>query len=150
VIQEGERGMESASSERWTRTRTELLAFLRIACAGMAAEELWFGESTTGPGGDLVGATEIAAQMVGALGMTDSLISYVAMEEGLNDRNVVARYSPAPRQGADRAAAPGRQGGGEGAARPPRRHGHCRACSRPDPPSGRGVDGPVARGSGRG
>jgi cell division protease FtsH len=65
VIQEGERGMESASSERWTRTRTELLAFLRIACAGMAAEELWFGESTTGPGGDLVGATEIAAQMVG-------------------------------------------------------------------------------------
>jgi ATP-dependent Zn protease len=79
------------TEERWTRTRTELLAFLRIACAGMAAEELWFGESTTGPGGDLVGATGIAAQMVGALGMTDSLISYVAMEEGLNDRNVVAR-----------------------------------------------------------
>jgi ATP-dependent Zn protease len=31
----------------------------------MAAEELWFGESTTGPGGDLVGATSTAAQMVG-------------------------------------------------------------------------------------
>jgi ATP-dependent Zn protease len=31
----------------------------------MAAEELWFGESTTGPGGDLVGATGLAAQMVG-------------------------------------------------------------------------------------
>jgi cell division protease FtsH len=84
------------TEERWTRTRTELLAFLRIACAGMAAEELWFGESTTGPGGDLVGATEIAAQMVGALGMTDSLISYVAMEEGLNDRNVVARVLSDP------------------------------------------------------
>jgi hypothetical protein len=27
------------TQERWTRTRTELLAFLRIACAGMAAEE---------------------------------------------------------------------------------------------------------------
>jgi ATP-dependent Zn protease len=53
------------TEERWTRTRTELLAFLRIACAGMAAEELWFGESTTGPGGDLVGGTGIAAQMVG-------------------------------------------------------------------------------------
>jgi len=84
------------TEERWTRTRTELLAFLRIACAGMAAEELWFGESTTGPGSDLVGATGIAAQMVGALGMTDSLISYVAMEEGLNDRNVVARVLSDP------------------------------------------------------
>jgi len=79
------------TEERWTRTRSELEAFLRIACAGMAAEELWFGESTTGPGGDLVGATNIAAQMVGALGMANSLVSYVAMEEGLNDRNVVAR-----------------------------------------------------------
>jgi cell division protease FtsH len=79
------------TEERWTRTRSELAAFLRIACAGMAAEELWFGESTTGPGGDLVGATSIAAQMVGALGMADSLVSYVAMEEGLNERNVVAR-----------------------------------------------------------
>jgi cell division protease FtsH len=84
------------TEERWTRTRTELLAFLRIACAGMAAEELWFGESTTGPGGDLVGATEIAAQMVGTLGMSDSLISYAAMEEGLNDRNVVARVLSDP------------------------------------------------------
>jgi cell division protease FtsH len=84
------------TEERWTRTRTELQAFLRIACAGMAAEELWFGESTTGPGGDLVGATEIAAQMVGTLGMTDSLVSYAAMEEGLNHRNVVARVLSDP------------------------------------------------------
>jgi ATP-dependent Zn protease len=79
------------NEERWTRTRTELLAFLRIACAGMAAEELWFGESTTGPGADLVSATGIAAQMVGALGMTDSMVSFMAMEEGLNERNVVAK-----------------------------------------------------------
>ena len=57
----------------------------------MAAEELWFGESTAGPGGDLVHATGIAAQMVGALGMTDSLVSFMAMEEGLNERNVVAK-----------------------------------------------------------
>jgi ATP-dependent Zn protease len=61
-----------------------------------ATEELWFGESTTGPGADLVGATSIAAQMVGALGMADSLVSYVAMEEGLNERNVVARVLSDP------------------------------------------------------
>jgi ATP-dependent Zn protease len=84
------------AEERWTRTRTELLAFLRIACAGMAAEELWFGESTTGPGGDLVHATGIAAQMVGALGMTDSLVSFMAIEEGLNERNVVAKVLSDP------------------------------------------------------
>jgi cell division protease FtsH len=84
------------TEERWTRTRSELEAFMRIACAGMAAEELWFGESTTGPGADLVGATSIAAQMVGALGMADSLVSYVAMEEGLNERNVVARVLSDP------------------------------------------------------
>jgi cell division protease FtsH len=34
--------------------------------------------------------------MVGTLGMTDSLISYAAMEEGLNDRNVVARVLSDP------------------------------------------------------
>src|SRR4029450_13581525 len=62
----------------------------------MAAEELWFGESTTGPGGDLVGATGIAAQMVGALGRADSLVSFMAMEEGLNERNVVAKGRSAP------------------------------------------------------
>ena len=84
------------TEERWTRTRTELLAFLRIACAGMAAEELWFGESTTGPGAGLVGATGTAAQMVGALGMTDSLVSFMAMEEGLNERNVVAKVLSDP------------------------------------------------------
>jgi ATP-dependent Zn protease len=84
------------TEERWTRTRSELEAFLRIACAGMAAEELWFGESTTGPGADLVGATSIAAQMVGALGMSGSLISYMAVEETLNQRNLVARVLADP------------------------------------------------------
>jgi cell division protease FtsH len=84
------------TEERWTRTRTELLAFLGNACTGMAAEELWFGESTTGPGADLVGATSTAAQMVGALGMTDPLVSFQAVEEGLNERNVVAKVLSDP------------------------------------------------------
>jgi ATP-dependent Zn protease len=100
------------TEERWTRTRTELLAFLRVACAGMAGEERWFGESTTGPGGDLVGATGIAAQLVGALGMTDSLVSFMAMEEGLNERNVVAKVLSDPRRpGPHRPAAQGGQAG---------------------------------------
>jgi ATP-dependent Zn protease len=77
--------------EHWTRTRTELEAFMRISCGGMAAEELFFGESTTGPGGDLAAATAIAAEMVGSLGMAGSLISFGGMQEGFADRNLVAR-----------------------------------------------------------
>jgi hypothetical protein len=34
--------------------------------------------------------------MVGALGMTDSLVSYMAMEAGLNERNVVAKVLSDP------------------------------------------------------
>ena len=34
--------------------------------------------------------------MVGVLGMSDSLISYLAVEEGLNERNVVAKVLSDP------------------------------------------------------
>ena len=34
--------------------------------------------------------------MVGALGMTDSLVSFMAMEEGLNERKVVAKVLADP------------------------------------------------------
>jgi ATP-dependent Zn protease len=46
----------------------------------MTAEELFFGESGTGPGSDLAAATRIAAQMVGAFGMAGSLVSFEAVE----------------------------------------------------------------------
>jgi cell division protease FtsH len=47
-----------------------------VALGGLAAEEIWFGETTTGPGSDLQHATVRAATMLGILGMGDSLISY--------------------------------------------------------------------------
>jgi ATP-dependent Zn protease len=63
-----------------------------IALAGMASEELSFGESGTGPGADLAGATETAALMVGALGMAGTLVSYEAVNEGpVSRRNLVAK-----------------------------------------------------------
>jgi cell division protease FtsH len=64
--------------ERFTKTRTEIVALIQIAMGGMAAEELYFGEAGTGPSGDLLAATTAACQMVGALGMGGSLISYDA------------------------------------------------------------------------
>jgi ATP-dependent Zn protease len=80
------------TEERYTRSRSELEALIAIALGGMAAEELFLGETTTGPGADLAGATSAAATMVGALGMGGSLTSYEAVDEGfVGRRNLVGR-----------------------------------------------------------
>lgn len=64
----------------YTRSRTELLALIQIAFGGMVAEELFFGEVSTGPSSDLTYATTVAAQMVGATGMVGSLINVSAAQ----------------------------------------------------------------------
>src|SRR5439155_24051107 len=82
----------SDTEERYTRPRSELEALIAIALGGMAAEEVFLHETTTGPGSDLAGATSAAATMVGALGMGDSLVSYEAVDEGfVGRRNLVGR-----------------------------------------------------------
>ncbi|MDP9227151.1 MAG: AAA family ATPase, partial [Actinomycetota bacterium] len=55
----------SDTEERFTKTKSELEAALNIGLGGMAAEQLFFGESGTGPSSDLSAATSLAAQMVG-------------------------------------------------------------------------------------
>ena len=78
--------------ERFTRTRSELEGRLKIMLAGMACEEIFFGESGTGPSSDLMAATEVVAQMVGSYGMGESLVSYEAINEGpYSSTNIVAR-----------------------------------------------------------
>jgi len=64
----------SDAEERFTRTKSEMRALIQIAMGGMAAEELFFGESSSGVGSDLASATATACQMVGALGMGSTLI----------------------------------------------------------------------------
>ena len=81
----------SDTEERFLRTRTELLASIQISFGGMTAEELWFGESGTGPGSDLAQATTIAATMVGALGLGGSLISFQANAGGVLDAGLISR-----------------------------------------------------------
>jgi len=68
----------SDTEERFTRTRRECEALLEVAFGGLAAEELFLGEPSTGPAGDLAGATRLAAEMVGAYGMAGSLVSLEA------------------------------------------------------------------------
>ncbi|MFS0702892.1 AAA family ATPase [Cellulomonas sp. 179-A 9B4 NHS] len=69
--------------EVYTRTQYDLRALVQIAMGGMVAEELFFGQTTTGPASDLAAATRTAAQMVGAAGMTGSLVSFAAMDKDL-------------------------------------------------------------------
>ena len=72
----------SDAEERFTKTKSELEATIKIALGGMAAEQLYFGESGTGPSSDLHTATLLAAQMVGAFGMGSKLVSYEAVNDG--------------------------------------------------------------------
>src|SRR5580704_10736376 len=72
----------SDTEERFTQTQDELDALLQLAMGGLVAEEHWFEHVSTGPAGDLAAATSIGAQMIGACGMGESLISVAAAGEG--------------------------------------------------------------------
>ncbi len=69
--------------EVFTSTSSDLRALVDIAMGGLVAEEVFFGDTTTGPASDLANATRIAAQMVGAAGMTGSLVSFLATGKDL-------------------------------------------------------------------
>jgi cell division protease FtsH len=76
----------------YTRSRTEMTALIQIAMGGQVAEELFFNDVSTGPSSDLLYATNIAAQMVGACGMSDTLVSLAAVQNsGFSDTNLVGR-----------------------------------------------------------
>ncbi|MEX1288063.1 MAG: AAA family ATPase [Acidimicrobiia bacterium] len=78
------------SEERHTQTRSEMEAIIQIALGGMVAEELFFGESGTGPAGDLMAATNAAVEMVGSMGLGGSLVSFRALDPGAFGGNLVA------------------------------------------------------------
>lgn len=81
----------SESEERFTKRRSEALAMIQISLGGMVAEELFFGESGTGPGGDLVAATRVAVELVGSLGLGGSLVSFRAADSGAFGGDLVAQ-----------------------------------------------------------
>jgi cell division protease FtsH len=80
----------SEREERFTRTRSEIDSLVRIAMGGMAAEESFFGETSSGVAGDLQAATEAVAQMVGSFGMAGSLVSMEAAKSP-GSPNIVAK-----------------------------------------------------------
>jgi len=80
----------SELEERYTKRRSEALALIQISLGGMVAEELFFGESGTGPGGDLVSATRVAVELVGSLGLGGSLVSFRAADNGVFGGDLIA------------------------------------------------------------
>ncbi len=153
----------------YTRSRRELESLMCIAFGGQAAEDLFFGDVSTGPGGDLTYATNVAAQMVGQAGMADTLISFSAVQgSALSDQGLVGRVlgdaqgpghgreparaaagprrRPAGRQPAPRRGAAGRPGG---PSRAGGRRDHRHPRGRPGRPGGSGGPGGPGRPGGR-
>ena len=111
----------SDTEERYTQTESELQSLVQISLGGMVAEELFFGERSSGVASDLKYATTLAAQMVGTLGMGDTLVSYEAVQAGPDQpggQGAVVRRGA----GGGGPATGGRPGGGHGLHRgqPPR------------------------------
>jgi cell division protease FtsH len=80
------------AEEIYTRSRSDMIGLIRIALGGQCAEEVFFGDVSTGPAGDLLYATNVAAQMVGAAGMAGSLVSFAAIQgSAFSDTNIVGR-----------------------------------------------------------
>jgi cell division protease FtsH len=83
--------------------RDALLARLAVSLGGRAAEELVFGQPTTGAESDLKAATDLARRMVGLWGMSDEL-GPVSYNVGERDP-FLGREIAAPREYADSTAA---------------------------------------------
>ncbi|MGH2710290.1 MAG: AAA family ATPase [Actinomycetota bacterium] len=71
--------------ELYTRTQRQILARIQVSLAGLAAEDVWYGQTTTGPSSDLVSATTNAAAYVGLFGMGKTLSSVGAMAPTMMD-----------------------------------------------------------------
>jgi cell division protease FtsH len=65
--------LSTPDSDRVSYSREDLDAKIKVALGGRAAEEVVFGEITTGAESDLQQLTQIARQMVGRWGMSDKL-----------------------------------------------------------------------------
>ena len=63
--------MQVEQDEKFLTTRQEVLNKLAVYCGGRAAEELIFGEMTTGAANDIEQATKLARNMVTRFGMSD-------------------------------------------------------------------------------
>ena len=65
--------MGAPPEDRYTRTRSELMAEISVGMGGRVAEDLIFGEISTGAANDFEQATGMARRMVTSFGMSDKI-----------------------------------------------------------------------------
>ena len=113
--------LATPETDRFSYSRDELLAKIKVALGGRAAEKVVFGELTTGAESDIQNLTQVARGMVGRWGMSDA-IGAVAVTDGRQDGALLpgsmpaSTADPAARRRGGAANRRGRRAGGD---RPP-------------------------------
>jgi cell division protease FtsH len=72
----------SADADRFNYAKADLDAMIRVAAGGRAAEEIAFGDMTTGAEGDIDRMTQLARHMVGRWGMSDKVGMVAVLSDG--------------------------------------------------------------------
>jgi cell division protease FtsH len=86
--------LSTPESDRFNFARDELLAKIKVALGGRAAERVVFGDTTTGAESDIQNLTQIARGMVGRWGMSDA-IGAIAVTDGRQDGPLLPGVAPA-------------------------------------------------------
>jgi cell division protease FtsH len=96
--------LATPEADRYSYRRTDLIAKIKVALGGRAAERVVYGEITTGAESDIQNLTQIARGMVGRWGMSEE-IGPLAVTDGREDGMLLpgsAPASPATQQLVDR------------------------------------------------
>jgi cell division protease FtsH len=86
--------LSTPETDRYSYARDELLAKIKVALGGRAAEKVVFGDVTTGAESDIQSLTQTARGMVGRWGMSDA-IGPVAVTDGRQDGALLPGALPA-------------------------------------------------------
>jgi cell division protease FtsH len=76
--------ISAPGSDRFNYDKQSLIAHIKVATGGRAAEEVVYGNETTGAESDIRQATSLARNMVGRFGMSDEIgfLSVLPQEDG--------------------------------------------------------------------
>jgi len=86
--------LSTPDSDRYNYRREDLIAKIKVALGGRAAEKVVFDEISTGAESDIQNLTQVARGMVGRWGMSDA-IGPIAVTDGRQDGMLLPGASPA-------------------------------------------------------
>jgi cell division protease FtsH len=92
--------ISSPDADRFNYDKQGLIAHIKVATGGRAAEEVVYGDETTGAESDIRQATQLARNMVGRFGMSDE-IGFLSVLPQENDPYAAPQVSERTRQRVD-------------------------------------------------